>query len=306
MQGMPTTQERLQKRPCIHRCGPAADEEAVPPVAAGRLRKAESGPGWRELFLSERCDAGATPSAAAAVAAGHSLLQFDVLASASECGALLSEAAALAAAVRAEHFGEDRVGEEEGGEDSDWCCGLPPAHCLMLSNAARIRMPVDEMLGDAGRKTCDAVLMRAMRALEAAQPALSHGLFPDSFSGTGRRARTCLGNKRLVFAAGEPAINVYTPGGCFVPHEDGQSLSVLVNLSHPDDFDGGGTAFWALKKAGRDSEGRVVDANPTVTLRLPAGTALVFGGQVTHSGQMVTRGQRTVLVASFSEDTRQR
>ena len=103
MQGMPTTQERPQKRPCIHRCGPAADEEAVPPVAAGRLRKAESGPGWRELFLSERCDAGATPSAAAAVAAGHSLLQFDVLASASECGALLSEAAALAAAVRAEH-----------------------------------------------------------------------------------------------------------------------------------------------------------------------------------------------------------
>ena len=71
-------------------------------------------------------------------------------------------------------------------------------------------------------------------------------------------------------------------------------------------IDGGGTAFWALKKAGRDSEGRVVDATPTVTLRLPAGTALVFGGQVTHSGQMVTRGQRTVLVASFSEDTRQR
>ena len=100
--------EPPQKRPCIHRCGPVADEEAVPPVAPGRLRKAESGPGWRELFLSERCDAGATPSAAAAVAAGHSLLQFDVLASASECGALLSEAAALAAAVRAEHFGEDR------------------------------------------------------------------------------------------------------------------------------------------------------------------------------------------------------
>ena len=266
MQGMPTQEERLQKRTCIHRCGPAADEEAVPPVAPGRLRKAESGPGWRELFLSERCDAGATPSAAAAVAAGHSLLQFDVLASASECGALLSEAAALAAAVRAEHFGEDRVGEEEGGEDSDWCCGLPPAHCLMLSNAARIRMPVDEMLGDAGRATCDAVLMRAMRALEAAQPALSHGLFPDSFSGTGRRARTCLGNKGLVFAAGEPAINVYTPGGCFVPHEDGQSLSVLVNLSHPDDFDGGGTAFWALKQAGRDSEGQVVDATSRCVL----------------------------------------
>ena len=35
-------------------------------------------------------------------------------------------------------------------------------------------------------------------------------------------------------------------------------------------------------------------------LRPPAGTALLFGGDVTHAGLPVTAGERAVFVASFS------
>ena len=66
------------------------------------------------------------------------------------------------------------------------------------------------------------------------------------------------------------------------------SLTCLLNLSAADDdYGGGGTAFW-----GESGEPLVI--RPTV------GTALIFGGKVTHSGVAVASGQRVVLVASFS------
>ena len=40
-------------------------------------------------------------------------------------------------------------------------------------------------------------------------------------------------------------------------------------------------------------------------LRPPAGTALLFGGTITHSGVAVTSGERSVLVASFSPSSRE-
>ena len=52
-------------------------------------------------------------------------------------------------------------------------------------------------------------------------------------------------NAGLTFTPGEPACNVYTSGGQFTPHEDGQSLTVILVLSDRDTFAGGGTRCWS-------------------------------------------------------------
>ncbi len=58
----------------------------------------------------------------------------------------------------------------------------------------------------------------------------------------------------------------------------------------------GGTGFWAGN--------RRVDENPStkpdLVLKPPRGSALIFGGDVTHSGMPVMDGIRSVLVCSFS------
>ena len=44
----------------------------------------------------------------------------------------------------------------------------------------------------------------------------------------------------------------------------------------------------------------VAAAPPALLLRPARGTALLWGGSVTHAGQPVTAGQRSVFVASMS------
>jgi hypothetical protein len=65
-------------------------------------------------------------------------------------------------------------------------------------------------------------------------------------------------NAGLAFTPGEPACNVYTSGGQFTPHQDGQSLTVIVVLTDKDTFVGGGNRF--CSKA---------SPNPRVRLRRP-------------------------------------
>ena len=103
---------------------------------------------------------------------------------------------------------------------------------------------------------------------------------------------------------------VLTKGGAFKPHEDLQTLSVLISLSSPEAFGGGGTAFWDARVAdlkadmALDSSARwhraTGGAPPSLVLKPPAGTALLFGGDVTHAGVAVGSGTRCVFVASFS------
>ncbi|KAJ1457380.1 hypothetical protein M885DRAFT_496680 [Pelagophyceae sp. CCMP2097] len=110
----------------------------------------------------------------------------------------------------------------------------------------------------------------------------------------------------LEWSEGEPAINVYTPGGGFGAHKDHLALSVLIPLTSPDvDFDGGGTAFWsAFDLQGLENDA-APDGPPTLLLRPKLGTAMLFGGDVTHAGASVTDGIRSVFVASFSTRTPQ-
>lgn len=101
-------------------------------------------------------------------------------------------------------------------------------------------------------------------------------------------------NDMLQFSSREPAVNVYTKGGSFRPHEDGQQLTVLISLSHPTEFEGGGTAFWS-----QDSRGHRVE-DPSLIIAPNAGTVMIFRGDVTHSGVQINNGRRQVFVASFS------
>lgn len=82
--------------------------------------------------------------------------------------------------------------------------------------------------------------------------------------------------------------------------QDQEALTVLVPLSSPEDYEGGGTAFWSVADAGPGAKHAKEGATPTMVLRPPAGKALVFGGSVTHAGQAVIGGQRCIFVASFS------
>eukprot|EP00527_Entomoneis_sp_CCMP2396_P002805 CAMPEP_0198145934 /NCGR_PEP_ID=MMETSP1443-20131203/26245_1 /TAXON_ID=186043 /ORGANISM="Entomoneis sp., Strain CCMP2396" /LENGTH=342 /DNA_ID=CAMNT_0043809699 /DNA_START=32 /DNA_END=1060 /DNA_ORIENTATION=- len=104
----------------------------------------------------------------------------------------------------------------------------------------------------------------------------------------------------LEWSEGEPAINIYETDGYFGAHKDHLGLTVLIPLTAPSqDFSGGGTGFWRGN--------RQVSENPTnppdLVLKPPPGTALVFGGDVTHAGMPVENGYRSVFVCSFSTKT---
>ena len=92
---------------------------------------------------------------------------------------------------------------------------------------------------------------------------------------------------------------MYTTNGFFGAHKDHLALTVLIPLTPPADFTGGGTGFWAGNRETTENP----DAPPTRVIAPPIGTALVFGGDVTHAGMPVDGGLRSVLVASFSTRT---
>ena len=130
------------------------------------------------------------------------------------------------------------------------------------------------------------ILSRAVWNLETLRPDDAIRIF---------RQRASLGDMTFAFSGHEPAINVYTSGGEFEPHEDKYMLTVLVPLSPLDGFEGGGTGFWS------DDAPRVggPGGEPTLVMRPPPGTALMWTGDITHAGLPVTAGTRHVFVCSF-------
>jgi hypothetical protein len=78
-----------------------------------------------------------------------------------------------------------------------------------------------------------------------------------------------------------------------------QRLTLLISLSDDHSFTGGGTAFWSANATRCALNSSAMDV-PAFVLTPPAGTALMWGGNVTHAGQPVHSGRRTVFVASFS------
>ncbi len=153
--------------------------------------------------------------------------------------------------------------------------GTPCADCLDHDT--------DQLLGE--------IIQRIYRTLDREHPALIQSIF-----GEGNLLENMYTNGNLAFSSREPAVNVYTPGGQFLPHKDGQKLTILIPLSDVGSYDGGGTGFWPP-----DSSGRVTP--PSLVLRPSPGSALLFVGHVTHAGLPVIAGERVVFVMSVSLKT---
>lgn len=100
---------------------------------------------------------------------------------------------------------------------------------------------------------CDRILLRGVARLSHELPSLLPELFGDDVAKTlvmsgddvPLSTPSVAKSDCLVFTPGEPACNVYTAGGQFTPHEDRQSLTILVPLSAPSDYTGGGTGYWS-------------------------------------------------------------
>jgi hypothetical protein len=283
-------------------------------------RDASSGSGWTEVFVD--VELASSCPVAEAVARGFSLLVLHELASSAECEKLRREASAAALARRR----RSTILKQALLEDV-------PAEVVV---PGQVRMPIVEMLGDESQTLCDQLLLRGVDRVHRALPTLLPALFGDSGIGSTpwpqvreeppQHAAPSLGpspsaaaravpsitrDLGLVFTPGEPACNVYTAGGEFTPHEDGGSLTLLLPLSSADAFTGGGTGFWS--GAARGTEARASgehalhvrpESGPSFVLTPPAGTALIFGGNVTHAGEPVHGGERAVFVASFSNGSR--
>lgn len=235
---------------------------------------------WCEVFICEE-QAAVTLTLADAVLQGHSVLLLD-LGVKEECAVLLQEGISAAEEER-----RAKLLRRSNGR----------AH---NSIEGRIRLPVKECLNTRAQELCETMLCKAITAVEDSHPTLMSRLFHDIFA----HSKTCLRNQHLRFAHAEPAVNVYTAGGEFLPHQDRESLTLLFPLSHEDSFTGGGTGFWAPGHCGTSGahscRGSSKHITPTIVLRPPPGHALVFCGQVTHAGHPVLWGERGVLVASFS------
>lgn len=75
-------------------------------------------------------------------------------------------------------------------------------------------------------------------------------------------------------------------------HRDGSLLSFTITLNSPDDFEGGGTFFDAL----RDAEPTDVLRSGGVVRPFRAGDAVLHCGKLLHGADVVRSGERTVLV----------
>ena len=267
---------------------------------ASTMREALVAPGMLETFLN-RGEAAACGSCAKSVARGHSILTLSSLATKEEVAALKVEALAIARAHELDASSEESERERERricelraayiktGQQWRTRCAVPSG-----SDASRHRLQIQQNLAAPGQALCDSLLIRALSMVDDER--LVNHLFGDCVASC---PGTCVHNPKLSFSTNEPAINVYFPGGGFKAHEDHQALTVLVPLSAAAEFEGGGTAFWSAEDAGLGGSRNHL-GKPTMVLRPPAGAALLWGGDVTHSGLPVLSGQRCIFVASFS------
>lgn len=201
-----------------------------------------------------------SPSASSSFAEGHSLFQVPALMSQEECQSL----------ILAGH--RVRPASMSGSTVR-----------LGIHDAALSFTPEEQ-------RCVRAILDRALSLIEAMLPELAEALFGQ---------RTALHTMELFYAQNEPAINIYSAGGELIPHRDKHRLSVLVPLTPPESFSGGGTGFWPEADCAGRRVRRGCEAAKHM-LKPSAGSAMLFGGEVMHAALPVTAGTRVVLVASLT------
>lgn len=237
---------------------------------------------WHEHWLSP-AGAGAAADASSSLAAGHSVLLAPSFATSAECDEMMAAG-------------------RRGGKQKVLKRGLSQVAVERLWSdlrSKRTRLTVAEDLDEAAGVLCQTLLRRLLDFIEAQLPVLAATLLCG---------RATLSEVDLAtdysFADAEPAVNIYGVGGQFKPHEDKQRLTILVPLSDNAKYEGGGTAFWSEEARGPGRSLANQGGPPTCVLQPPAGTALLFGGEVTHGALPVTSGERIVFVASFTPKVR--
>ena len=161
----------------------------------------------------------------------------------------------------------------------------------------RMRLPIAKLKhGEDARRVVAKLHDCVLHLLEASAPEVAAHAFDGRSTGLLELQRHYTGE--------EPAINVYEAGGCFAPHQDQQDLTLLVHLSPPGAFTGGGTAFWPEDLTpdampAPSVEGAVAESTPLV-VQPQQGDVLLWRGLLAHAGRPVESGTRHILVSSFS------
>ena len=160
----------------------------------------------------------------------------------------------------------------------------------------RVRMPIAETCSAEDQAICDRLLVRAVARLRALGCAPEDAALLSAWLGPCLETPSLVAPAAAAWSPGEPALNLYRPGGAFGSHQDEQALTVLVPLTDRNgDFEGGGTAFFGLA-----DDGASLAAEPSFVLAPTMGSAVLWGGQVHHAAVSVAAGLRIVFVGSFS------
>ncbi|KAL3929967.1 MAG: hypothetical protein SGBAC_011978 [Bacillariaceae sp.] len=230
---------------------------------------------------------------------GRTFLRLSNLVSAEECQLLAASSVAAARDWKLQKYGaaanNEMIHLEQGSEAKVF------VRLLTQATADREETPEDALPKEVS-ELVDQLLKRALSYLDTeACPSLKKTLFGEGIidntdEGNSISMAQLFRDQHLEYSIREPAINVYeAPHGHFAMHKDHHALSILIPLSDPaTDFGGGGTAFWSQSHPmeGMDS--------PSIILKPKPGTALLWGGRVSHKGMTISSGTRVVMVASFS------
>lgn len=228
---------------------------------------------------------------------GRTLLRLSNLVSAEECQFLATSCITAARDWKKRKYGEEtsdnQIHLEQGSESKVF------VRLLTQATADREEAPEDALPKDSS-ELVDQILERALSYLDTEVcTSLKKTLFGQGVEdndGNSISVAQLFRDKHLDYSIREPAINVYeAPHGHFAMHKDHHALSILIPLSDPaSDFEGGGTAFWSQSHPmeGMDS--------PSIVLKPKPGTAMLWGGRVSHKGMTISSGTRAVIVASFS------
>jgi predicted Fe-S protein YdhL (DUF1289 family) len=210
---------------------------------------------------------------------GDSVILLEKVVSHAESSAIKEAAKAIAS--------RERRKRQEAGMADEGLVRIPA-----LASAARAsnsNTPCAESFDSDIDGVLNGILARVCELLDSEHRPMIDNLFGEDSS-----LHTLFHSDELAFSSREPAVNVYTKGGSFRPHQDGQKLTVLIPLSSINEFEGGGTAFWSSDSRGHRVEGASIELRPD------CGTVILFVGHVTHAGVAVEDGDRIVFVASFS------
>lgn len=334
---------------------------------------------WQSIPLHNGAPASTAEQAIAArsLHGGHSVLCIPNMASEAECDFLVRKCSAAASEHAANGVWWNGVWWNVTG-----LVRLPSL--AAAARSAESETPLyrrDQQTGpllmpSSADAVCEAILLRLLAFVDAELPAVAQLQFgteaaSEEASDASGSSASPLGrmyeSNEFAFAAREPAVNVYAAGGQFTPHKDNQAFTVLVPLTSPDSFEGGGTGFWCAEAARKmaeafkaceaeeaarskvaraestaceaatgeeersaskrlpasGAEGEVsfsaaagtdgvaspgaaaeelerLSASPTIVLKPERGTAMLWNGDVLHSGMRLESGTRVVFVASFS------